>query len=171
MKLVRLTLVLSLGALTACSRATDESEAKRSPAPPPPPRVAIPEDLRIEVTVDGVAADPVTRARLEAVAPDFADAERRAWRLTTVVPAFDRPGAIVDAFGPTGIAIHAPRPESPESPAPVLFFTRRGDVVVSVVDPADPFPRFHGQGGQLRRPGDTLPRLSPVTSLAIQTTP
>ena len=153
----------------ACSRASEESEAKRSPAPPPPPEVQIPRDLNIAVTLDGTAAEPITRDRLEAIAPDFADKERRAWRLTSVLPALDTPGAVIEARGPTGVSIRVERPADQAMPAPVLFFTRRGDVVVSVVDPADPFPGYHGQGGQLKRQGDPLPRLSPVTALAIVT--
>ena len=162
-------LVLTLLVTAACSRASEESEAKRSPAPPPPPRVEIPADLRIEVTVDGAAAEPITRARLEAIPPDFADEERRAWRLTSVLPALDTPGAVVEAHGPTGVTIQVARAADPAMPQPVLFFTRRGDVVVSVLDPDDPFPPYHGQGGQLRRQGDPLPRLSPVSALAIET--
>jgi hypothetical protein len=161
-------LVLAL-ALVACSKASEESEAKRSPAPPPPPRVEIPADLSIAVTVDGVAAEPITRARLEAITPDFHDTERRAWRLTSVVPALDHAGAAVEARGAEGVSIRIERPSDPAMPQPVLFFTRRGDVVISVIDPSNPFPNYHGQGGQLRRQGDPLPRLSPVTSLAIST--
>lgn len=165
---MRSTLLIVL-AVAACSRASDESEAKRSPAPPPPPRVEIPRDLNIAVTLDGAAADPITRERLEAIAPDFHDEERRAWRLTRVLPALDAPGAVIEARGPTGVSIKVPRPDDAAMPQPVLFFTRRGDVVVSVVDPADPFPGYHGQGGQLKRQGDPLPRLSPVTALSIET--
>lgn len=166
---MRTAALLLVIALAACSRASDESEAKRSPAPPPPPRVEIPTDLSIAVTVDGAAAAPITRARLAAIPPDYADEERRAWRLTRVIPELDRAGATVEARG-EGVAIRVARPATEAEPQPVLFFTRRGEVVVAVVDPADPFPRYHGQGGQLRRPGDPLPRLSPVTQLAIETT-
>jgi hypothetical protein len=157
--------------IAACSKASEESEAKRAPAPPPPPRVEIPKDLSIAVTIDGATAAPITRARLEGVQPDFADEERRAWRLTTVLPELDHEGASVEAKGPTGVAIHVDRPPTAQAPAPVLFFTRRGEVVVAVVDPADPFPGYHGQGGQLRRQGDPMPRLSPVTALSIETKP
>jgi len=161
-------LLLILLVAAGCSRASDESEAKRTPAPPPPPRVEIPADLDITVTLDGAPAEPITRARLEAIEPDFADEERRAWRLTSVLPALDTPGAVIEARGPTGVSIRVTRPDDARMPQPVLFFTRRGDVVVSVLDPDDPFPRYHGQGGQLRRQGDPLPRLSPVTALAIE---
>jgi hypothetical protein len=164
-----LLLVLVIAAGAACSKASEESKAKRAPAPPPPPRVEIPADLDIAVTVDGTPAAPITRPRLEGLAPDFHDDERLAWRLTTLVPALDHPGAQVEARGVEGVSITIARPDDPAMPQPVLFFTRRGDVVISVLDPANPFPNYHGQGGQLRRPGDPLPRLSPVTALAVTT--
>jgi hypothetical protein len=49
----------------------------------------------------------------------------------------------------------------------VLFLTRRGEVMVAAVDPKDPFPRYHGQGGRLRRGGDPMPRVAPVARLAV----
>ena len=163
--------LVALALVAACSKASEESEAKRAPAPPPPPTVAIPADLSIAVTVDGAAAPPITRDRLDATPPDFQDKERRAWKLTTLVPALDVAGAAVDARGPEGVSIRMSRPDDAKLPQPVLYLTRRGDVVVSVIDPADPFPNYHGQGGQLRRQGDPLPRLSPVSALAVTTKP
>jgi hypothetical protein len=167
--LIRWLLLLVL--IASCSKASEESEAKRTPVPPPPPRVEIPANLEIAVTIDGTPADPITRARLESLTPDFHDTERLAWRLTTLVPALDHPGAVVEAQGAEGVSIRMERPDDAAMPQPVLFFTRRGDVVISVLDPSNPFPNYHGQGGQLRRQGDPLPRLSPVKSLAIETAP
>jgi hypothetical protein len=169
---MRTTIAALLVAVAAvgCSKASEESEAKRAPAPPPP-RVEIPADLSIAVTIDGAPAPPITREALEALTPDFHDSERRAWRLTTIEPALDHAGATVEARGQDGVSIRIQRPDDARMPQPVLFFTRRGDVVVSVLDPSDPFPPYHGQGGQMRRQGDPLPRLSPVTALAIQTKP
>ena len=37
----------------------------------------------------------------------------------------------------------------------------------TALDPKDPFPKFHGQGGRLHRAGDSMPRVSPVAKLAI----
>lgn len=161
--------MLLLVLVAACSKASDESKANRSPKPPPPPTVEVPAELDIAVTVDGVAADAITAARLEATAPDFQDEDRRAWRLTRLIPALDREGAWVEARGPSGVSVRVDRPARAEEPQPVIYLTRRGEVVVSVVDPAQPFPEYHGQGGQLRRPGDPLPRLSPVASISVGT--
>jgi hypothetical protein len=155
--------------VAACSKASDESKANRSPKAPPPPNVTIPADLSISVTIDGAAGDAITAARLDAIDPDFHDDERRAWKLTHLIPALDHAGAWVEARGPSGISIRVERPATAEEPQPVLYLTRRGEVVVSVLDPEKPFPEYHGQGGQLRRPGDPLPRLSPVASLIVGT--
>lgn len=166
-------LAVMIGAAVAagCSRASDESEAKRSPVAPPPPSVEVPRDLKIAVDVDGAAAEPITAASLTAIEPDFHDADRRAWKLTRLLPALDRDGAVVEARGEGGISIRVARPGTAEEPQPVLFLTRRGEVMVSVVDPSDPFPNYHGQGGRLKRQGDPLPRLSGVVGLAIFTKP
>jgi hypothetical protein len=164
-------IALALLLVAACSKASEESKAKRAPEPPPPQKVVVPADLHIDVTVDGAPSDAITRDRLEQITPDFQDAERRAWRLTHLVPALDAPGAVVEARGAEGVSIRIERPADATQPQPVLYLTRRGDVVVSMVDPANPFPGYHGQGGQLRRQGDPMPRLSPVTALAIETAP
>jgi hypothetical protein len=53
----------------------------------------------------------------------------------------------------------------------VLYLTRRGEMAAAVIDSADPFPDYHGQGGRLRRPGDPLPRVLPVSELRIRVEP
>jgi len=147
----------SLLLLVACSRAGEEESGKRAPIAPPPQVIEIPDGLNIPVEVDGKTAAPITRATLDGVKPDFADAERRAWRLTRIVPSFAGDGVAVTMRGPA----------TTDEPQPVLFFTRRGEVVATQVRPEDPFPQFHGQGGRLRRPGDTTPRVSPVVVLRV----
>jgi hypothetical protein len=164
---MRFAIAIGVVAAAACSRAGEESRSKRSPAPPPPDTVEVPADLRIPVTTLGIAGAPIDAARLTALAPDFADDDRRAWRLTTLVPAFDQPGRAIEADGASGLSIRLVRPAQPGALTPVLFLTRRGEVVVTLVDPREPFPDFHGQGGRLRRPGDSQPHVSPVTALRV----
>jgi hypothetical protein len=164
-----LAVAIACAAFAACAKASDEQKGKRTPLTPPKAEVAIPPTLSIPVTVDGLAAPPITAERLGATKADFIEPERQAWKLTTLLPELDRPGGSVEAHGPSGISMRLERPATPTALVPILFLTRRGDVVVSVVDPADPFPDYHGQGGMLRRPGDALPRLSPVGSLAVLT--
>jgi hypothetical protein len=161
---MRAWLVLSL--IAACSRASDESGAKQWPKPPAGAGVEIPAELSIEVSIDGAPGTAITGAQLRAAKPDFADAERSAWMLTKLVPAAAPPGSSLEAVGPAGISVTFPRP-IPNNLEPVLFLTRRGDVNVEAVDPADPFPRFHGNGGRLHRVGDSIPHVEKVTRIAI----
>ncbi|HTM19764.1 MAG TPA: hypothetical protein VL172_04630 [Kofleriaceae bacterium] len=153
----------------ACSRAGAESEAKRSPRTPPPQSVAVPADLRIEVEVDGKPAAPITAAQLQGLAPDFADGERSAWKLSALLgAAFERPGAVAEALSADGEGVLLHQPSAAGGPAPVLYLTRRGVLVAAMVDPDKPFPAYHGQGGQLQRPGDKRPRLSGVVRLRVR---
>ncbi|HVV84705.1 MAG TPA: hypothetical protein VHE35_16685 [Kofleriaceae bacterium] len=156
------------GGAAGCGRAEDSSGAKRTPRPPAPPRVDLPADLRIAVTIDGVPAQAVDAGLLGQLAPDFVDTERRAWRVRRLVPALGGPGAAVEAVGGNGISVRF-EATSGEGLEPVLFLTRRGEVVVAMVDPAKPFPEFHGQGGRLGRPGDPLPHVGRVTELRVVT--
>lgn len=167
---VRVVPALAVAAvlLSACSRAGEEETGKRAPIAPPPPVIEIPQGLSIPVEVDGVAAPAITRATLAGLEPDFADEERRAWRLSRVLPSFTGP-AVAEAVGRDGVSITMQRPATLDEPQPVLFFTRRGDVVATQVRPENPFPQFHGQGGRLRRPGDLTPRVSPVVKVRVHT--
>jgi len=161
-------LVMAAVLLAACSRAGEEESGKRAPIAPPPQVIDIPDGLNIPVEVDGAPAPAITRTTLAGVEPDFADAERRAWRLARILPGFAE-GAVVEAVGRDGVAITMQRPATEDEPQPVLFFTRRGEVVATQVRPEEPFPQFHGQGGRLRRPGDPTPRVSPVVTLRVRT--
>jgi hypothetical protein len=167
-------LLLALGcvaAAAACSKASEEDRGgKRTPMLPPPEAVEIPAALKIDVTIDGAAAPPITADRLRAVKPDFEDAERRAWKLTQIVPELDQQGAAVEARGPAGVSLRLERATA-DGLQPVLVLTRRGDIGVAAVDPRQPFPDYHGQGQMLRRPGDPLPRLLHVTALAVTRAP
>jgi hypothetical protein len=161
--LVAMLLVVIAGA--ACSRASDELDSKRAPATPPPRDVQVSESLHIDVTIDGVAATPLTAQALRGVTPDFADAERRGWWIATLIPKAANAKVVV-AEGPSGVGLRLEAPSGPGL-APALLLTRRGEIIVGAIDPADPFPRYHGQGGRLKRLGDPMPRLSPVSRLLI----
>jgi hypothetical protein len=153
-------------ALAACSRASDESEAKKWQSAPPPKEVTVPAGLSIAVDVDGGAKSPITAQTLDATKPDFADAERKAWLIPTLVADAAPPGTVIEATAPSGVSLKLTHPTS-DGLEPVLFLTRRGEVIVSAIDPKDPFPRYHGQGGRLHRAGDSMPRVAPVTKIAI----
>ncbi|HEX7841863.1 MAG TPA: hypothetical protein VF469_30545 [Kofleriaceae bacterium] len=155
-----------LALLIACSRASQEGEAKQWATPPPGKDIAIPVDLHIAVTSDGGALPEITSERLQHARPDFADDDHKAWLIPTLVPEAGPAGTSIEAMSGTGVSVTFAHPTA-DGREPVLFLTRRGDVIVGALDPRDPFPRYHGQGGRLRRAGDPMPRVSPVARLAI----
>lgn len=164
--------------LGGCSRASDEADSKRAPEPPPPPGPPrLPEAWQLEVQLDGQALALLTAAQVNAMKPDFADSERRGWRIETLVPQAAKATRVI-ADSATGVSVMyelggtGDGTESrgsglgPPLP-PALFLTRRGELIVASLDPGNPFPRYHGKGGQLRRVGDSQPRLLGVTRLRI----
>lgn len=157
--------LVALALSAGCSRASDEMAAKRVPATPPPHEVKVADSLRIEVALDGVPQPPLTAETLRTRKPDFADAERRGWWLRSLVSVADEARVVV-ADGATGVGLRLEIP-GPGGLMPALLLTRRGDVIFAAVDPTDPFPAYHGQGGRLRRVGDPMPRLSPVSKLSL----
>jgi hypothetical protein len=154
--------------LCACSRASDEGSAKRWQEAPPPQEITVPAGLSIAVQVDGADKPPITTDVLKATKPDFSDEDHRAWRVPTLIADAAPIGSTVEAASPSGVSVKFAHP-TPDGLEPVLFLTRRGEVIVAALDPKDPFPKYHGQGSRLRRPGDTMPRVAPVTKLAITT--
>lgn len=168
-----MALVAALVLASACSKPSETTEAKRSPKPPPPGASsdAIP-PVHVEVEIDGAPAAPIDGARLAASKPDFVDEDHRAWRIATLVgPAASRPGAVVAAVSEKGLALDMPAPAGPKDPVPGLSLNRRGDVVVGLVAPDDPFPDYHGRGGRLSRPGDPLPHLAAPAKLRVYVPP
>jgi hypothetical protein len=154
--------------IAACSKASNEAEMRQWPEPPPGKEVTIPAGLAIAVTVDGAAKPAITADTLRGARPDYADDERKAWRIPSLVREAGPPG-VVEATSPAGVSVKFAHP-TPEGLEPVLFLTRRGEVIVAALDPKDPFPRYHGQGGRLHRAGDQLPRVAPVSKLDITRT-
>ncbi|HEU0032345.1 MAG TPA: hypothetical protein VFQ53_17055 [Kofleriaceae bacterium] len=163
--MVARSLIVALLAVAACGKASDEGEAKQWQEPPPGKDVPIPMQLAIEVTVDGSVRPPITAESLRGAKPDFADSERKAWKIATLVTEAASAGT-VEAWSPTGVSVKFPHP-TPEGLEPVLYLTRRGEVIVAALDPKDPFPRYHGQGGRLHRAGDSMPRVAPVAKLDV----
>jgi hypothetical protein len=161
----RLTQIAIAVVAIACSKPSKEAEVKQWPEPPPGKDVPIPAKLEIQVVVDGAARPSITADTLRAAKPDFSDEERKAWRMPTLVAEAAPPGT-VEASSPAGVSVKFAHP-TPDGLEPVLFLTRRGEVIVAAVDPKDPFPRYHGEGGRLHRPGDQMPRVGPVSKLEI----
>lgn len=151
--------------LAACRGDTPNEERKVPHLQPGP--FEIPADLRIEVMVDGVGAREIDAARLRALPADFADQDRHAWRLDNLL-AGELGGrrAKVTGFGGTGAGVVVEFPGTDR--VPVLLLNRRGHALLTLVDPANPFPRFHGEGGRLARPGHDQPQMI-VRRLEIET--
>ncbi|MBA3462903.1 MAG: hypothetical protein H0T46_23305 [Deltaproteobacteria bacterium] len=161
-----LILVLAVAFAPACSKASQESETKQWPDTQPPKNMPPPADLKIGLKVHGSEKGSITADMLNTTKPDFVDAEREAWLIHTLVPDAAAPGTTVEAVSPAGVSIKFERP-SAAGLEPVLFLTRRGEIIVSAIDPKDPFPRYHGQGGRLHRAGNSLPQMGPVARLEI----
>lgn len=155
----------------ACQKASDATQAKRMPQPPPAAAsrdVDVPDGLRIEVVVGGKPAPAIDAARLRGLKPDFVDSERRAWRLQTLLGGdVVTPGTELVVSGAPSAGLVLTQPATPTDPQPALMLNRRGDVIATMLAPNAPFPPFHGEGGRLRRPGDTTPHLGGVTRIVV----
>ena len=159
-------LALSL-AQAACGK-TPPNEEKRMPKLVPPPQAKIAPGFRIAVEIDGAEAPAIDGARLEATRPDYEDKGKRAWRLDTLLGApAAREGAAIAVTGDRDMTIVMKPPRGPGEDVPVLMANLRGDVVAAMVDPKDPFPAYHGQGGRLQRKGDPLPRIAGVSKISV----
>ena len=150
----------------ACGKSEPSNEGKRMPAPPPSKR-EIPADLKIAVIVDGQERPPITSALLAATPPDWGDKDqRKAWRVARLVGVEE---TVDRAFAITGttnnITVEFPAKSTANALIPALSLSLRGTIVVEFVDPADPFPRFHGEGGRLGRSPESEPRVSGVTKI------
>jgi len=161
---------LVLAALVACSKTSDPTETKQWQSDPPPPKIEVPRGVSIPVTIDGQGRAPITSDTLDTVKPDFVDVEHRVWLIPTLVPEAAAPGSSTEASSPSGMSVLLGHP-MPDGFEPALFLSRRGELKVGAVDPKDPFPKWHGQGGRLHRAGDSLPHVGPVAQLKITLPP
>jgi hypothetical protein len=157
-----LILVLVLG----CKQASEGNDTRNMPKLPPPPNVAPPAALKIAVEIDGKDAPAIDAAKLASVKPDFEDAERKAWRFSSLLgPAAEREGVSIAVSGDKDVTVVLKPSKSPKDPVPVLAVTRRGGIVAAVIEKDDPFPNYHGQGRRMARPGDPLPRVAGITRI------
>ena len=150
----------------ACGKSEPANEGKRMPAPPPSKR-EIPADLKITVTVDGEERPPITSATLSATPPDWTDKdERKAWRVSRLVGVEETTDRSFAVTGTTNnITVEFPAKSTANALVLALALSQRGTMVVELVDPADPFPRFHGEGGRLGRSPESEPRVAGVTRI------
>jgi hypothetical protein len=154
-------------ALFAGCQCDSLNEDRKMPKPAPPPSAAPDTTLHIAVTVKGTPRAPIDGAMLAARKPDFEDSERRAWRLVELLGiAGEAPISVTGERGVTVVLQTDPDADA-AAPVPVLIMSRRGEVLAAMVDPAEPFPPYHGQGGRRGRRGDPLPRIGGVTRIDV----
>jgi hypothetical protein len=155
-------------ALAGCQKASDATQAKRMPQPPPAREINVPDGLRIEVVIAGKEAPAIDASRLRASTPDFADAERRAWKLTTLLGGgVATPGTEFLISGAPSAGLVLTQPATASEAQPALMLNRRGELVATMLTPNAPFPSFHGAGGRLGRPGDTTPHVPGVVRIVV----
>src|SRR5512139_2020940 len=163
-------LVVIVMALAAgCGKSEPVNEGKRLPAPPPTKR-EIPASLEIAVTVFGEQRPPITAETLQKAPPDWTSKEEhKAWRIAKLVGVEE---TVETSFAITGtasnITVELPAKSAANALVPALSLNQRGAAVVEFVDPADPFPRFHGEGGRLGRSPESEPRVSGVTRIDVR---
>lgn len=155
---------LLLALVTAC-KGDPPNEERHLPNLHPPPKVSVPATLHIDVeTHDGRSV--IDAASLAAVQPDFADEQRVAWRLDRLIPPAAQPEMELVVESKAGVSVSFRNNDATR--APVLMLNRRGELLVQLVELANPFPGYHGAGGRLRRPpADMLPFVAEVTRIRV----
>jgi len=131
--------------------------------------VSLPQDMRIPVTVDGDKAVVINHDVLAGREPDFVQQDRRAWRLGSLVGDRYNPSLAVEVEDGDGQRHLVARPgQAGDAEAVVLAVNRTGEVRVALVAVKDPFPPFHGRGGNRGRRGDPS-RVREVKRILIST--
>ena len=133
-----LTLAL-LAALVGCER----SDA-----------AGIPEGLSVQVIVDGEPGPLIDTARLRRHPPDFKAADRHGWRLSTLLPKRYRPADMtVEVEDPAGDR-HLVASVVDAGDRIVVVAVNKSGLRVAQVSAEQPWPPFHGRGGNRGRQGD-----------------
>ncbi|MFO0762751.1 MAG: hypothetical protein U0359_40315 [Byssovorax sp.] len=110
----------------------------------------------VPVNLDGKELPPIDRALLDRTPPDFTEGERRAWKLGTLLGAdAAKPGTVVEVEDGEGVkTVLATVGEIKDGREVVFAVNRVGEARVALILPAEPFPSFHGRGGNRGRGGD-----------------
>jgi hypothetical protein len=116
----------------------------------PPIPIPLGDSMRIPVEIDGAPAVTIDRHLLDITAPDYVDAERKAWRLQTLlgsskvgsqatIEVDDAQGQRVVLAGPAELGAGRD---------PIVTVNRQGDLRMALgrADDEDVFAAFHGRG-------------------------
>lgn len=149
-----LLVVAALSLLPACKVKEGRAPAK------------IPAGISIPVTVQGGNTATLDSAWLAAHAPDFQDGEdHRAWKVGALAPAAEAPGAVVEVESEGAPTLEL---RTGESAVAVVTLNKNGELVVKLLDPKEPFPAFHGRGGNRGRGGEGE-RVRAVRAIRVKT--
>jgi hypothetical protein len=155
--------------IAGCKRAGDDRPTPPAGEPPRPPisgNPEVPTALQIAVELDGRAQPPIDAARLRSLKADFEDPGRRAWRLGTLLGAPLADGATVEVERTDGVKVTLPA-RSADGHEAAIELDRRGEILFATLRADDPFPAFHGRGGNRGRPGDPLTRIRDLKAIRV----
>ena len=159
-------LVSSSLAWSGCDRDAP-NRGRQMPRLAPAPATRVPESLHIEVRRSGKRRALIDAAALRGKKADFVADDRHAWRLRSLL-GFDDTEALRFAItNRQGVSVSLHDPGKGGKPVAVMMLTRRSEVVMTMVDPQEPFPPYHGWGGRLGRSNTPYPRITEVQRIEV----
>jgi hypothetical protein len=150
--MLRRSLLVAFLALPAC---------KKEPVASPVEPLTIPPGFKLELEKNDGKVEHLDEFTLRQAAPDYRQEGRQAWNLNRLVKGATEKSSAIEIVHSEGIKTVVPLTGPLKET--VLTFDRHGRTTVALIDPGDPFPAFHGRGGNRRRPGDPEHRFREVT--------
>jgi hypothetical protein len=126
----------------------------------------IAEGIAVEVVLDGKSVPAIDSQRLRKHKADFRDEDRSAWKLGTLLPSIYRAEMAVSLEDPSGERRVLTESGALGQRIVVVAINRAGVLRVALVSPSNPFPPFHGRGGNRGRQGDPM-RVKDVKRIVI----
>ncbi len=147
----RPSLSVLLVAVSACSQASDGSAPSATGSAPSEALSVAP--VEVVLASEKTIIDGALLARTK---PDVDDGEHKGWWLRSLVPGYERSllVEVEDADGHTS-ALDAPGPEGGRREV-LLALSKQGELKVTLASADDPFPAFHGRGGNRGRGPDAI---------------
>ncbi|MCW5829497.1 MAG: hypothetical protein KIT79_09305 [Deltaproteobacteria bacterium] len=159
--------LLVLASLSACNTGP-QNEGKMMPRLPVPSEARPITTQPVEIFSGDEKRQSLTGEKLASTPPDYSDDQRRAWRLETLTGA-DPATATYEITGRHGIVVTLKAGKDTGALIPALLLNQRGEALVVMLDPANPFPEYHGQGGRIERTNDPFIRIPAVTRIRVMT--